>query len=102
MEKRPLQRQELYSLKNHQNPPEFVDTNSDDEQELQKTSGGEQEPQKASKRPKLVDKGPGDKDPAAKIPRYCTHILTKGIRKGKQCGFRTSDETGKCHHHKKI
>ena len=39
------------------------------------------------------------------IPKFaaacCTHILTSGVRKGKQCRFKASDETGKfCYHHK--
>ena len=40
-----------------------------------------------------------------KIPKFaaasCTYILTSGIRKGKQCRFKASDETSKfCYHHK--
>ena len=40
-----------------------------------------------------------------KIPKFaaasCTHILTSGVRKGKQCRFKASDETGKfCYRHK--
>ena len=82
----------------------------------------EQEPavkklQKASKIPKFVDTGSSAEDEqepaikklqkASKIPKFaaagCTHILTSGIRKGKQCGFKASDETGKvCHHHKQT
>ena len=38
-----------------------------------------------------------------KFAAGCTYILTKGIRKGKQCRFRASDETGKfCYHHKQT
>ena len=69
----------------------------------------EQEPvvknsQKASKIPD--DKDPEETSPA-KIPKFvatsCTYILTKGVRKGKQCKFRASDEPGKfCHHHKQT
>ena len=67
------------------------------------------QPQKVSKIPKFVDKGTEDeqettiKQPQkadedlqetspAKTPNFaaagCTYILTKGVRKGKQCRFR--------------
>ena len=71
----------------------------------------EQQPKKTSKTPELVDTGPDEEDPQetspAKIPKFaaasCTYILTKGVRKGKQCRFRASDEAGKfCHHHKQT
>ena len=41
--------------------------------------------------------------PIKKIPAAsCTHILTSGIRKGKQCRLKASDKTGKfCHCHKR-
>ena len=42
----------------------------------------------------------------AKILKFasanCAYILTKGVRKGKQCRFRASDEAGFCHHHKQT
>ena len=75
----------------------FVDTGVDDEQEPQKTSGNEQE--LAVKSIVMYEDEP---DPSpAKITRYCTHILTKGARKGEQCRFRASDKTSKCYHYKK-
>ena len=104
--------------------PKFVDTdseNSDDEKE-----SVVKQPQKASKTPKFVDTSPGteneqeptikqpqkaNEDPQkaspAKIPNFaaagCTFILTKGVRKGKQCRFRALDKVGKfCHHHKQT
>ena len=70
---------------------------------------GKQEP--VVKQLQKSSKIPGDEDPqetsSAKIPNFaaasCTYILTKGVRKGKQCRFRASDKTGKfCHHHKQI
>ena len=71
-------------------------------------------PQEVSKIPKFVDTDPDDENPQetssasvkpTKIPNFapatCTYILTKGVRKGKQCRFRASDKAGKfCHHHK--
>ena len=93
--------QELTSeqLKKPPKTPEFVDTDSDD-------SDNEQEPavkcivmystEDEQELQKIPDPSP------AKIPRYCTHILTKGVRKDEQCRFRASNETGKCHHHKNI
>ena len=78
----------------------------------------EQEPaikklQKTSKIPKFVDTDPVDesrqetspgeptKKPHATSASSSTHILTSGVRKGKQCRFKASDKTGKfCHHHK--
>ena len=112
---------------------EFVDTDSDDEPEQQpkKTSeysddeqvpavnyqkcivmcGTEDEqgpvvkqPQKALKIPD--DEIPQETSPVPSKPKFaagCTYILTKGVRKGKQCRFRASDETGKfCYHHKQT
>ena len=42
----------------------------------------------------------------AKIPNFaasCTHILTKGVRKSKQCRFRALDEARKfCRYHKQT
>ena len=84
--------------------------NTEDEQEPTV-----KQPQKASKIPRFVDIGLGTEDEQehqkssdpspAKIPNFaaasCTYILTKGIRKGEQCRFRTSDETGKFFHHHK-
>ena len=60
------------------------------------------QPQKS---PKILG-SPASVKPA-KIPKFvtagCTHILTSGIRKAKQCRFRASDEAGKfCHHHKQT
>ena len=90
---------------------EFLDTDSDD-------SDDEQEPiaeqlQKASKNPEFVGTGSGDEQQPAvkklqkglKIPKFaaagCTHILISGVRKGKQCRSKASDETSKfCYHHK--
>ena len=104
---------------------------AEDEQEpalkkLQKTSkilmfvdtdpGAEYEQGPTIKQPQKALKISGDEDPQetspalvkpAKIPNFAaaswTYILTKGIRKGKQCRFRASDEAGKfCHHHKQT
>ena len=80
----------------------FIDTGLDDEQpkKTSKTSideqepavkcvvmyktENEQEPQKASKIQKLVDTDSDDEQvpSPAKIPRCCTHIFTKGVKKG--------------------
>ena len=102
-------------------PPEFVDTDSSIEDEQGPTV---KQPQKASKALELIDTGPDDKDlqetspgsvqkepakPAKRLPAAnctpaasCTHILASGIRKGKQCRFKASDETGKfCNYHKR-
>ena len=105
----------MYSTEDEQEPTvkqpqkalkasEFVD----DEQEpavkciVTYSTEDEQEP---------VVKQPQKPSPAlvkpAKIPNFaaasCAYIITKGVRKGKQCKFRLSDETGKfCHHHKQT
>ena len=63
--------------------------------------------------PQETSSGPVHKElaePAKKLPAAgrtpatsCTHILTSGVRKGKQCRFKASDETGKfCHHHRQT
>ena len=60
------------------------------------------QPQKASKIPD--NESPQETSLVPVKPKFaagCTYILTKGIRKGKQCRFRASDEIGKfCYHHK--
>ena len=72
------------------------------------------QPQKASKIPAGSDDespqetSPGEptkKPPATSrtLGASCSHIFTSGVRKDKQCRFKTSDETGKfCHHHKQT
>ena len=48
-------------------------------------------------------------EPAKRLPAtnctpvaFCTNILTSGVRKGKQCRLKASDETGKfCNYHKR-
>ena len=37
-----------------------------------------------------------------KMAASSAYIFTKSVRKGKQCKFRVSEETGFCHHHKKL
>ena len=67
-------------------------------------SDNEQGP--AIKNPQKVSKIPDNQDPQetspGKVPKFaaasCIYILTKGVRKGKQCRFRTSDEAGKFYH----
>ena len=87
------------SFKKHQKTPEFVDTDPGAEQEpavkciVMYSTEGEQEPAV-----KKLQKG-------LKIPKFaaasCTCIVTSGVRKGKQCRFKASDEIGKfCYHHK--
>ena len=98
--------------------PVFVDTDSSTEDEQEPTV---KQPQKAPK----IPGHPGDEDhqetfpgpvhketakPAKKLPAAsctpatsCTYILTSGVRKGKQCRFKASDERGKfCHYHKQT
>ena len=62
------------------------------------------QPQEASKISDPQEASPALVKPV-KIPNFpaasCACIFTKGVRKGKQCRFRVSDETGFCHHHKK-
>ena len=62
------------------------------------------QPQEASKISDPQEASPALVKPV-KIPNFpaasCPYIFTKGVRKGKQCRFRVSDETGFCHHHKK-
>ena len=85
--------------------PEFVEKDSSDD------SDDEQEPtvKQPQKVPKISD--PQEASLAsfkpAKIPNFavasCAYVLTEGVRKGKQCRFRVSDEVGKfCDHHKKT
>ena len=74
--------------------PKFADTGTEDEQEP------------TVKQSQKADEDPQETSPA-KIPNFatasCTYILTKGVRKGKQCKFGASDEAGKfCHHHKET
>ena len=86
--------------KNVPKTPEFVDIDSDDEQEPTP-----KQPQRASKVSDPQKASPALVKPA-KIPNFaaasCAFILTKGVRKGNQCRFRVSDETGFCHHHKQL
>ena len=94
---------------------EFVDKGMDDEQGpavkcmVMYSTEDEQEP--TVKQPQKTSKISGDEDPQetspAKIPNFaaasCTHILTKGVKKSKQCRFRASDKAGKfCRHHKQT
>ena len=101
--------------------PKFVDIVSSIKDEQGPTV---KQPQKASKTLGLIDTDPDDKDPqetspgpvhkeptksAKRLPATnctpaasCTHILTSGIRKSKQCRLKASDETGKfCNYHKR-
>ena len=79
-------------------PPEWFEDDSDNEKEKphsQKTSPGpvDKEPTQPVKTP-----------PAASHTSVtsCTYILTSGVRKGKQCKLKASDETGKfCHFQKR-
>ena len=94
---------------------EFVDTVSCTEDEKEPAI---KQPQKASKisggsddeSPQETSPRPAHKEPTKKLratsrtpSTSCTHILTSGIRKGKQCRFKASDKTGKfCYHHKQT
>ena len=75
----------------------------------------EEEQEPIVKQPQKASKIPGDESPqetspvpvklakTSKFAAGCTFILTKGVRKGKQCRFRASGETGKfCYHHKQT
>ena len=87
----------------------FVDTGPGAEDEQGPTV---KKPQKASKIPGGSDDESSQKtplwEPTKKPPAIgrtpavsSTHILTSGVRKGKQCRVRASDETGKfCIYHK--
>ena len=101
--------------------PKFVDIDSSIEDEQGPIV---KQPQKASKTLGLIDTGPDDKDPQETSPgpvhkepakpvkrlpaanctptASCTHILTSGVRKGKQWRLKGSDMTGKfCNYHKR-
>ena len=78
-------------------PPKWFEDDSDNEEEeprSQKTSPGpvDKEPTQLAKTPPAASRTP---------VTFCTYILTSGVRKGKQCKLKVSDETGKfCHLHK--
>ena len=65
---------------------------------------GDEDPQETHPAHKELAK-PAKKLPTAShtMATSCTYILTSGIRKGKQCRFKTLDKTGKfCHHDKQT
>ena len=116
-----MNKRDNWRISQPETAPEWFEDESDDSD----TEDEEEQPKKGPKSPEWFEDdsdnkneephsspGPVNKEPAQSVKTpstashtsvtSCTYILTSGLKKGKQCKLKASDERGKfCHLHKR-
>ena len=116
-----MNKRDNWRISQPETAPEWFEDESDDSD----TEDEEEQPKKGPKSPEWFEDdsdnkneephsspGPVNKEPAQSVKTpstashtpvtSCTYILSSGLKKGKQCKLKASDETGKfCHLHKR-